>query len=296
MTHAVVNGDIKIEYDVRGDGEPFLFIMGLGGQLTAWHDEFVDLFVEEGYQVIRFDNRDIGLSTQGAWEPPSPTKMLRSFLTRRAPEGVPYTVADMADDAAGLLDHLGIEAAHVMGISMGGMIAQELTIRHPQKVRSLCSIMSHTGDRKNGGIAASLVRKMATDKPPTRDNAVEHSVEIFRRFSGPHFNADDHRALAQAAIERSFTPAGVARQTAAIAASRDRTTLLGAVDVPTLVVHGLLDPLIKPSGGEATTKAIPGSRLLAFADMAHDLPRPRWTELRDEIVRNAQRAEVQATA
>ncbi len=296
MPNVVVNNGITIEYDIQGSGEPFLFVMGLGGQLTAWHDEFVQLFVDAGYQVIRFDNRDIGLSTQTEWTPPTQAKMARAFLTRRAPDGVEYTVADMADDAAGLLDALEIDSAHVMGISMGGMIAQELTIRYPDKVRSLCSIMSHTGDRKNGGIAASLLRKMATDKPPTTENAIEHSVEIFRRFSGPHFDPDQHRELAKAAVARSFTPAGIARQTAAIAASRDRTELLGNITVPTLVIHGLLDPLIKPSGGEATTKAIPGSRMLAFADMAHDLPRPRWVELRDEIVRNAQRASIASAA
>lgn len=290
-----MNGGIRIEYDVQGTGEPFLFVMGLGAQLTAWHDDFVELFVEQGFQVIRFDNRDIGLSTQGDWSPPSQGQMLRSFITRRPPADVPYTVADMADDAAGLLDHLGIESAHVMGVSMGGMISQELVIRHPAKVRSLCSIMSHTGDRKNGGIAASLLRKMASDKPPTTENAVEHSVTLFRRFAGPHFDADAHRVLAEAAIERSFTPAGIGRQTAAIAASRDRTKLLGAVDVPTLIIHGLLDPLVKPSGGEATARAIPSSRLLAFPDMGHDLPRPRWGEMRDEIVRNARSASVSSS-
>jgi len=291
MASVDVNG-ITIEYEIHGEGEPILFVMGLGGQLTAWHDEFVDLFVEEGYQVIRFDNRDIGLSTQTDWTPPSQGKMMRSFLTRRPLQGVGYTVPDMADDAAGLLDALGIQRAHVMGISMGGMISQEIAIRHPEKVLSLCSIMSNTGDRKHGGIAASLIGKIARQKPPTRENAAELSVETYRAFSGPHFDPVEHRRIAEAAVERSFTPAGVARQTAAIAASRDRTPLLAAVTAPTLVIHGLVDPLVKPDGGEATAKAIPSARLLAFPDMGHDLPRPRWTELRDEIVRNAQRAAV----
>jgi len=296
MARAVVNNGIEIEYDIIGTGEPFLFVMGLGGQLTAWHDEFVELFVNRGYQVIRFDNRDIGLSTQTNWDPPSQAKLARAFLTRRPLEGAGYTVGDMANDASGLLDVLGIPSAHVMGVSMGGMISQELAIQHPAKVRSLCSIMSHTGDRKNGGIAASLMAKMARDKPVPPEEAVDNSVEIFARFCGPHFDPEEHRAMAQEAFDRSYTPAGVARQTAAIAASRDRTALLGKLTMPTLVVHGLLDPLIKPDGGEATTKAIPGSRMLAFADMAHDLPKPRWQELSDEIIRNAQRANLAASA
>ena len=256
MANIDVNG-VTLEYQVHGTGEPLLFIMGLGGQLTAWHDEFVQLFVDQGFQVIRFDNRDIGLSTQTDWVPPSQAKMMRSIITRRPLKGAGYDVPDMADDAACLLEALGIRSSHVMGISMGGMIAQELTIRHPEKVRSLCSIMSNTGDRKNGGIAPSLILKFARQKPAPRETAAEAAVELFRTISGPHFDADDYRQLAIEAIERSYAPAGVARQTAAIAASRDRTELLGAVTAPTLVIHGLVDQLVQPSGGIATTKAIP---------------------------------------
>lgn len=289
MANIETNG-VTIEYEVHGTGEPLLFVMGLGGQLTAWPDDFVQLFVDRGYQVIRFDNRDIGLSTQTDWEPPSQGKMMRSFITRRPLKDVGYTVPDMADDAAGLLDALGIASCHVMGISMGGMISQELTIRHPERVRSLCSIMSNTGDRKNGGIAPSLIPKMARQKPATLETAVEVGIETFRAISGPHFDADDYRLVAEQAVARSFTPAGLARQTAAIAGSRDRTALLGAITVPTLVIHGLIDPLVQFSGGVATTKAIPTARMLAFPDMAHDLPRPRWQEMCDEIVQNCERS------
>ena len=289
MANLSVN-DITIDYEVLGSGEPMLFVMGLGGQLTAWPDDFVQLFLDRGFQVIRFDNRDIGLSTQTDWEPPSHGKMMRSFISRRILRDVGYTVPDMADDAAGLLDALDISSCHVMGISMGGMISQELAIRHPAKVRSLCSIMSNTGDRKNGGIAATLIPKIARQKPATRETAVEAAVDTFTAISGPHFDADEYRLVAHADVTRSFTPDGVARQTAAIAGSRDRTALLGSVSVPTLVIHGLIDPLVQPSGGIATTKAIPNARLLAFADMAHDLPRPRWQEMCDAIVRNAERA------
>jgi len=292
MASVEVTGGITIEYDVRGSGQPMLFVMGLGGQLTAWSDDFVDLFVQQGFQVIRFDNRDIGLSTQTEWTPPSQAKLMRSFLTRRPLQGAGYTLPDMADDAAGLLDALAIPRAHVVGVSMGGMISQELAIRHGDKVISLCSIMSNTGDRKNGGITTSLVRKLGRQKPATRATAVDQAVETFQAISGPHFDPHEHRQIARAELERSFTPQGVARQTAAIAASRDRTPLLGAVTAPTLVIHGLIDPLVKPSGGEATAKAIPSARLLAFGDMGHDLPRPRWSEIADEIITNARRASI----
>ncbi|MGK0225566.1 MAG: pimeloyl-ACP methyl ester carboxylesterase [Thermoproteota archaeon] len=289
MANVIVNG-VTIEYEVCGTGEPMLFVMGLGGQLTEWPDDFVQLFVDRGFQVIRFDNRDIGLSTQTDWEPPSRGKIIRSLITRRPLKDVGYTVRDMADDAAGLLDSLGISSCHVMGVSMGGMISQELAICHPAKVRSLCSIMSNTGDRKNGGIARTLIAKFARQQPATRENAVEVAVDTFAAISGPHFDADEYRLVAESAVARSFAPAGMARQTAAIAGSRDRTALLGSISVPTLVVHGLIDQLVQPSGGIATTKAIPAARLLAFADMAHDLPRTRWHEMCDEIIRNAERA------
>lgn len=280
---------ITIEYEVRGQGEPLLLVMGLAGQLTDWPEDFVDLFVDEGFQVIRFDNRDIGLSTQTDWEPPSRLKAIRAAVLRRQLKDVGYTLEDMAADAVGLLDGLGIDSAHVVGVSMGGMIAQEVAIGYPQRVRSLCSIMSNTGDRKNGMIAPSLMAKAARMKPPTRETALDDSVRVFELISGPHFDKEAYRDLAENSLKRSFTPAGVDRQTAAVGGSRDRTELLGSVTAPTLVIHGLLDPLVLPSGGVATAKAIGGSRLLSFGDMAHDLPRPRWIEIRDAIVLNTRR-------
>lgn len=284
------SGDITIEYDVRGEGEPLLLVMGLGGQLVDWPPEFVDLLVDAGYKVIRYDNRDIGLSSQTDWTPPSRRKTVAAMVTRRPLAGVGYTVTDMADDAAAVLDAVGESAAHVVGMSMGGMISQELAISHPQRVLSLCSIMSNTGDRKRGGIAASLVRKVARMEEPTLETALEDSVALWHLIAGPHFDEARFRELSQASIDRSWTPAGVARQSAAIAGSRDRTPLLGAVQAPTLVVHGLVDPLVKHSGGVATAAAIPGSRLLSFADMAHDLPAPRLAEIVDAIVVNTRRS------
>lgn len=288
MPQAEANG-ITLEYDIRGEGEPLLLVMGLSAQLIEWPDEFVDLLVAEGFKVIRFDNRDIGLSTQDTWTPPKLTKTLAATVARRPLKDVGYTVVDMADDAAGLLDALGIESAHVVGASMGGMIVQELAINHPSRVRSMCSIMSNVGDRKSGGIKASLLKKFLRRPAPTRENAVDEGVKMYGWFSGPHFDAEEQRVRVAAAVERSFTPEGVDRQTAAIAGTRDRTELLRAVTAPTLVIHGLVDPLVKPSGGVATAMAVPGSRLLALPDMGHDLPGPRLHEIRDAILANTRR-------
>lgn len=290
MASIDVSTGMTLEYDIRGEGEPILFVMGLGGQLIDWTEEFVDLFVAEGYQAIRFDNRDIGLSTQTEWEPPSQRKAIAAMMTRRPLKNVGYTVETMAEDAAALLEALGIESAHIVGMSMGGMITQAMAINHPSKVKSICSIMSNTGDRKNGGIAMSLVRKLGNRPTPTLETAVEESVITFGAISGSHFDEETHRKLATEGVTRSFTPAGIARQTAAIGGSADRTTRLRNVTVPAVVIHGLMDPLVKPSGGIATANAIPGSRLVMYPDMGHDLPVPRYPELRDTILRNIARA------
>ena len=207
-------------------------------------------------------------------------------------EVAPGRVALEPRTLAKMLDALDIGSAHVVGASVGGMIAQEMAISHPDKVSSVCSIMSNTGDRKNGGISGRLVATIGRSVVPTRETAVEHAVKLFGLISGPHYDPELCRSQATWQVERSFTPAGVARQTAAIAASRDRTELLRSVTAPTLVIHGLTDPLVKPSGGVATATAVPGSRLLNFPDMGHDLPRPRWHEIRNAIVDNTRRDEI----
>jgi pimeloyl-ACP methyl ester carboxylesterase len=288
MATAQANG-ITIEYDVHGEGDPLLLVMGLGGQLTAWTADIVDEFVARGFRVIRYDNRDTGLSTEFDWEPPSQVKTITAMVARR-PIQADYHVSDMAADGAGLLDALDIESAHVVGASMGGMIAQTMAIEHPDKVRTLTSIMSNTGDRKNGGISKKLMAKLVRRPEITRENAVDESVKLFRLISGPHFDAVEHRRLATADVERSFRPEGTARQTAAIAASPDRTEGLAGVTAPTLVIHGLADPLVLPSGAVATTRAVPGSRLVLYPDMGHDIPAPRHAEIADEIRRHADRA------
>lgn len=287
MASIDANG-ITLEYERAGSGEPLLLVMGLGAQLTAWPADFVAELVDRGFEVIRFDNRDAGLSSECDWEAPSPVK---SFLKRlfRRPIETGYVIDDMADDAAGLLGALDIPAAHVVGASMGGMIAQALAVRHEHRVRSLTSIMSNPGDG-SGGATAKVLLQLARRGEPRRDRAVDQTVATFRAISGPHFDEGEYRPLAEAAVARSYRPDGTARQTAAIMASPDRTAYLEMLRVPTLVIHGLVDPLVRPSGGIATATAVPGSRLLMFPDMGHDLPAPRLGEMVDAIEVNARRA------
>lgn len=289
MTAAQCNG-ITIEYETHGEGEPLLLVMGLGGQLVAWDIDLVNRFVDQGFQAIRFDNRDVGLSTKMTSDPPSLTRLIAAgFLPRFA--NAEYLISDMANDAVGLLDHLGIDRAHVVGVSMGGMISQTIAIDHPDRVASLTSIMSNTGDRRHGRVARWLYPKIAKTRAHSRDEAVEKGLIMFEHISGPHFHEDKERLrkLLDESLARSWDAAGTGRQTMAINASPDRTESLRRVTAPTLVIHGLLDPLVKPSGGTATAKAVPGSRLLTFPDMGHDLPRARWDEIVEAIVDNAAR-------
>jgi pimeloyl-ACP methyl ester carboxylesterase len=294
MASVQANG-ITIEYEEQGSGEPLLLVMGLGGQLIDWPQELVDLIAAQGFRVIRHDNRDAGLSTEFSAPPPTSKELIKATLLRRSIESE-YLLSDMADDAVGLLDVLGIESAHVVGVSMGGMIAQAMAIGHPDRVRSLTSIMSTTGNRRVGQPKARLIRLLARRPDPTPENAVDMGVNMFEHICGPTFDAAEFRVVARAAIDRSWRPAGTGRQTAAIMASGDRTEALTQLQVPALVVHGMLDPLVRPSGGMATAKAIPGSRLLMFNDMAHDLPHTRWVETAESIALNASRAGSPAAA
>ena len=289
MPQVTLDSGITLEYERDGSGEPLLLVMGLAGQLTDWPAEFVERLVEAGFEVIRFDNRDSGLSTMTDWQPPSRRKALISMIMRRPVKDVGYTMDDMADDAAGLLDALDIESAHVVGMSMGGMISQALAIRHPEKVRSLCSVMSNTGDRKNGNISPKLVRAMGIPKEPSKETAVEDSKKLWSNISGDHYDEAETARRMEASIARSWAPQGVMRQTAAIAGSPDRTAGLADVKTPTLVIHGIKDLLVMPSGGIATAAAIPGSRLLMFPDMGHNLPEARQDEMVAAIVANTLR-------
>jgi pimeloyl-ACP methyl ester carboxylesterase len=287
VTSMRCNG-ISIEYETYGDGEPLLLEMGLGGQLVAWPLDWVNLLVEQGFRVIRYDNRDVGLSTHTAQRPPSPARLLAAATWRRFARPA-YLLSDMADDAAALLDCLEVERAHVVGVSMGGMIAQSLAIQHPGRVASLTSMMSNTGDRVHGRVHPKLWAKALRMRSKGREDYVDTTLLVFRLISGEHLDEDEVRMLAEQSLARSYDPAGSLHQLMAIVASPNRTAALRQVRAPTLVVHGLRDPLVLPSGGIATVRAVPGSRLLMFPEMGHDLPRPRWAEIIEAIVQNAER-------
>ncbi len=292
MASVRVNG-IDIEFDERGSGDPLLLVMGLGGQLVDWPEEFVDLLVDGGFRVIRFDNRDVGLSTELPDPPPTRSQLLTAIAFRRTLPSA-YLLHDMAADATGLLDSLGIDRAHFVGMSMGGMIAQQAAISFPDRVASLVSVMSSTGSRRVGRPSPKVMRKSLRRPEPTPENAVEQGIELFAEISGPTFDEDEFRRQALASIRRSYRPDGTARQLAAIIASGDRTEQLRLLDVPTLVIHGLADTLVHPSGGLATATAVPGSRLLMFNDMGHDLPHTRHAEMVAAIRANAARVQVPA--
>ena len=294
MAHVAANG-ITIEYEQEGDGDPLLLIMGLNGQLIDWPAGLVAELVGRGFRVIRFDNRDAGLSTEFTSTPPTVWELMRrAALRTRVP--AEYTIPDMAADAVALLDALDIRQAHVAGMSMGGMIAQQIAIDHPERVLSLTSIMSTTGNPRVGRPKPKVLLHAARRRPLGPEQAVDSAVDLFRLISGPTFDDTDFRELAEASIARSYRPEGTGRQLAAILASPDRTPRLRQLRVPALVIHGMRDPLVRPSGGVATAEAIPGSRLLMFNDMGHDLPATRWVEIAAAIRHNADQAHAAAVA
>jgi pimeloyl-ACP methyl ester carboxylesterase len=289
-------GDIEIAYETFGDqSKPaILLVMGLATQMIAWHDDFCAELADRGFHVIRFDNRDVGRSS-AMRDVPVPT--LRQ-LVLRSKKAAGYTLSDMAGDAVGLLDHLGIERAHVVGVSMGGMIAQTIAIEHPERVLSLCSIMSNTGARWSGQPKLATYRVLLGTPPQDRDKFVEHVVTMYRVIGSPDFDRDedDLRDIAGRSYDRGRNPAGSGRQLAAIIASGDRTSRLGSVNVPTVVIHGTKDRLVSPTGGRATAKAIPGARLVKIEGMGHDLPRAAWPRIIGAIAENAARAGAPAVA
>jgi pimeloyl-ACP methyl ester carboxylesterase len=285
---AHVNG-IEIAYEQIGDpsNPPLLLVMGLGMQLIHWDRELCDMFVERGFHVIRFDNRDVGHSTK--IDAPVPD-------VRRAMLGLhveaPYLLEDMADDAVGLLDHLGIEAAHVVGASMGGMIGQTIAIKHPERMLSLTSIMSTTGERKVGRPKLRVWSMLVRRAPRPRQPYIEHFVRVFKMIGSRGFAFDEERVreLAAETYERDHDAAGTGRQLAAILASGDRTSALHSVHVPTTVIHGRDDPLVPFRGGRATAEAIPEARLIDIPGMGHDLPREIWPQVLDAVTETAARA------
>jgi pimeloyl-ACP methyl ester carboxylesterase len=268
---------------------PLLLIMGLGQQLLAWPDLLCETLTERGFHVVRFDNRDIGRSTHANARPPK----LGQLLTRRFAEGQ-YDLAEMAADTAGLIDALEIKPAHVVGVSMGGMIAQTLAARHPEHVRSLVSIMSSTGARSSGWAAPSTLRIMFRPAPRDREAAIERAVATFRHIgsAGFPFDEDTIRDRSGRAFDRDPRAAsGMMRQLGAIVKSGDRTDDLRRVSAPTLVIHGDHDRMVHPSGARATAKAIPGARLETIQGMGHDLPAGALPQISELIVAHAAQAD-----
>jgi len=288
-------GEIDIAYETLGDptDPPTVLIHGLGGQLIDWPDGFCAKLVERGLYVIRFDNRDVGLSSHSGAPPPDLDAVLSGDTST-----VRYTLAEMAADVAGLIDALGLRSAHVVGLSLGGMIAQTLAIAEPARVRSLTSIMSTTGSRKVGHATEAALALLTPPVVPTRDAAVDRAVVASRTVGSPAYPTGEAELRVQAGrgFDRAFDPVGVTHQLAASFLQADRTADLAGVSVPTLVIHGAEDPLIQVSGGLATAAAIPGAELVVIAGMGHDLPSAVYAEIADRIADLVRRAEAAASS
>lgn len=288
----IIANDIEICFESYGpeDAPPILLVMGLGAQLVLWPTGLVSELLDRGFRVIRYDNRDSGLSTKSEGPPPDVIALYTKFAAGEEVEA-PYTLSLLAADGIGLLDALGIPAAHVVGASMGGMIAQIMAIEHPDRVLSMTSIMSTTGNAAVGQADPEAIGVLLAPMPEERDAAIAHGVVTSRAINGSLFDETEARGRAAEAFDRSRHPEGFMFQMAAIAASGDRTEGLSKLDVPSLVVHGREDPLVTLSGGEATAAAIPGADLLVFSRMGHDLPERYWSQLSDAIFNIAVRSE-----
>jgi pimeloyl-ACP methyl ester carboxylesterase len=284
-------GDLEICYETfeSPDDPALLLVMGLGTQMIGWPQQFCEQLAGRGFYVIRYDNRDIGRSTHFKGRKPPTVKQ----LLLRDKSAAHYSLADMAQDGIGLLDHLGIAQAHVAGASMGGMIAQMMTARHPDRVLSLASIMSNTGHRWKGMPGLRVYPMFMRRPADNREGAIESTLSTFRLIGSPDFPLDEEelRRIAQLSYERGYNPAGTARQLAAILASGDRVQELRRITAPTVVIHGTRDLMVRPSGGRETAKAIPGARLVEIEGMGHDLPLGAWGRIIDAIVSNAERAD-----
>jgi pimeloyl-ACP methyl ester carboxylesterase len=263
--------------------------MGIGGQMLQWPEGFCAELVAQGLHVIRFDNRDVGLSTHF---PDAPKPDLAAALAGDV-SSASYTLSDMAADAVGLLDALGLDSAHLVGASMGGMIAQTIAIEHPARVRSLTSMMATTGDRSVGQPRPEALRAMAGPPAATREEVIERMVSVSRMVGSPGFPLDEAavRERTGRAYDRAYDPLGVARQAVAVVASGDRTARLRSVAVPTLVLHGAGDRMCDVSGGRATAAAIPGAELEVIDGMGHNLPRELWPAIASRIAALVHRAE-----
>lgn len=288
---ASVSGDVRLCYQTFGDpaADPLLLVMGLGGPMTWWSPEFCQALAGAGFFVIRYDNRDTGRSS------PARGRVTRRMLVRsfvgRGPRP-PYTLDDLAEDAFGLLDHLGLDSAHLAGVSMGGMIVQTMAIARPKRVRSLTSIMSTTGKRTVGWQDPRLIPALIAPRKPGRESYVTTSVAFWDVIGSPGYPADRDRLTTRAGetFDRGYSASGVMRQMLAILQQPDRTHRLRSLRIPALVVHGLADKMVHVSGGRSTAAAIPGAELVLIDGMGHDLPPALFETLVEAIVRTAHRA------
>jgi len=294
---ARANG-IDICYEIFGDpnAEPMLLIMGLGAQMIHWDDDFCRQLAARGFRVIRFDNRDIGKSSKlSGGKRLTPLELLKMrFL--KIPVAAPYKIRDMAEDVVGLMDALHVKSTHLVGASMGGMIAQEVAILFPQRVRSLTSIMSTTGDPKVPPPSREASALLMAPPPATKEEYFERFAQTWKVLRVGSFPEDEalDRSRAERTYERGLNPAGVGRQLRAILASGSRKERLASVKVPTLVIHGTVDPLVRPEGGKFTAAAIPGAKLLMIEGMGHALPIPMWPQIIDAIDKHAHAASAKA--
>lgn len=288
---APVSRDVELCYQTFGDSEnePLLLIMGLAGPMTWWHPEFCELLASKGFFVIRYDSRDMGRSTK-IRQRVTRAQLVAGFLGKRT--GAPYSMSDLATDAVGLLDHLGLDRAHVVGVSMGGMVAQTVAIEHPQRVASLTSIMSTTGRRSVGWQDPALLPRLLARRQGTREGYVDTSAAFWQLIASPGYPEpiEVARQRAGETYDRGISGAGIMRQMLAVITQPNRSVALRSVRVPTLVIHGLQDRMVHVSGGRATSTAIPGSELLLIDGMGHDLPRGLWPTFAEAIRRVADRA------
>lgn len=286
MGRARVSDEVEIVFeDSGGDGEPLVLIMGIGAQLIHWPQGLVQLLIKRGYRVIRFDHRDVGLSTKFDNEPRVDVRKLIARALFRRSITASYTLSDMALDVAGLMDHVGLDSAHIAGVSMGGMLAQTFAIDFPSRTRSLTSVMSHTGSFRYLLSRPDALLSLLQKAPTNREEAVANALHFYDKVGSTGFVPDieDLRQRAALGYERMFYPRGFLRHMAAILASGSREQALGSLRVPAMVVHGSVDPLIRPAGGRATAAAIPGAQLRIVPGMGHDLPPGVWHILVDAI-------------
>ena len=285
MSRAVLPSGIELEYVTTGDptNPPLLVVNGYTSQLISWPQGHIEQLVAQGQFVNRFDNRDVGLSSKLDGQAVSPGAVLSAALQGEPLPEVPYTLSDMAADGIGLLDHLGIDRAHIVGNSMGGMIVQTMAIEHPERIASVTSVMSSVGDPRVGRPTPEARDALLAPSPSDRDDYIAASLTSQIWASKKHCDLDWLQEVAAAQFDRCFYPEGATRQLAAIYASGDRSDGLAALGVPMLVIHGRDDTLITPEGGARTAELVPGSRYLLLADMGHDHPAPLWPVLAEAI-------------